>query len=215
MAFIFMYESGDLGFDFSKAKTSQYFVMAFLISENERCLNKIVAQTFKSINKKERATHSGFLHCNKEKEGVRLKLLKLLQDQQTISIIIIKLNKKRIYTRLNNEKQALYNYVCNILLDRLINKNILPPEEAVTFIASRRETNKFMNEQFKNYIKENIQSNHNLPIKVDVKTPQSSKGLQVVDFISWSVFRYYEYQDNCYYDMIKKLIVEDYSLYGI
>lgn len=57
MAFIFMDESGDLGFDFNKSKTSQYFVMAFLISENEHCLNKIVAQTFKSISKK-RTGHS-------------------------------------------------------------------------------------------------------------------------------------------------------------
>lgn len=215
MAFIFMDESGDLGFDFNKSKTSQYFVMAFLISENEHCLNKIVAQTFKSISKKERVTHNGLLHCNKEKEGVKFKLLQLLQDQQTTSIIIIKLNKKRIFTRLNDEKQALYNYVCNILLDRLINKNILLPEDSVTFVASRRETNKFMNEQFKNYIEKNMLDSHNLPIKIEIKTPQSCKGLQVVDFVSWSVFRYYEHQDSRYYDMIKKLIIEDYSLYGI
>lgn len=215
MAFIFMDESGDLGFDFNKSKTSQYFVMAFLISENEHCLNKIVAQTFKSISKKERVTHNGLLHCNKEKESVKFRLLQLLQDQQTTSIIIIKLNKKRIFTRLNDEKQALYNYVCNILLDRLINKNILLPEDSVTFVASRRETNKFMNEQFKNYIEKNMLDSHNLPIKIGIKTPQSCKGLQVVDFVSWSVFRYYEHQDSRYYDMIKKLIVEDYSLYGI
>lgn len=208
-----MDESGDLGFDFEKIKTSQYFVMAFLLSENENCLNKIVSQTFKFFSEKERNSHCGTLHCNKEKDKTRLKLLQLLQKQNNISIIIIKLNKKHIFTRLNNEKQELYNYVCNVLLNRLINKKILTGNGQINFIASRRETNKFMNNQFKDYVKKNIQQNHNFQINIEISSPQAHKGLQVVDFVSWAAFRQYEHQDYTYYDIIKNLIIEDYSLY--
>ena len=35
MAYIFMDESGCLGFDFKKPKTSRYFVITFLMAENE------------------------------------------------------------------------------------------------------------------------------------------------------------------------------------
>ncbi|MDR0820767.1 MAG: DUF3800 domain-containing protein [Endomicrobium sp.] len=35
MAYIFMDESGCLGFDFTKTKTSRHFVIVFLMAKNE------------------------------------------------------------------------------------------------------------------------------------------------------------------------------------
>jgi len=36
MAYIFMDESGDLGFDFKKKKTSRYFVVTFLMIDDPK-----------------------------------------------------------------------------------------------------------------------------------------------------------------------------------
>jgi hypothetical protein len=63
----------------------------------------------------------------------------------------IYLNKEKVYIKLQNEKHVLYNYVTNILLDRIITKKLLK-DNNITLIASRRETNKFLNENFKNYL---------------------------------------------------------------
>jgi hypothetical protein len=96
------------------------------------------------------------------------------------------------------------------LLDRIITKKLIPTDQKIQLIASRRETNHFLNENFKNYIK----NSSSAEIEVLVKTPSEEKGLQVADFISWSAFRKYEHQDEIYYDTIKSLVVEDKTLFG-
>ncbi len=123
------------------------------------------------------------------------------------------LNKQRVYVRLQDEKVRLYNYATDILLDRIINKKILPSNETVKFIASRRETNKFLNENFKRYLETETRSNHKLKIEVSIKTSHSVKGLQAVDFVSWALFKKYECSERFYYNIIKKVIVEESPLF--
>ena len=69
-------------------------------------------------------------------------------NAKDISIISIILNKIKVYTKLQDEKPILYNYVTNILLDRVFTKKLIPVEKILTLIASKRETNKFLNQNF-------------------------------------------------------------------
>ena len=125
----------------------------------------------------------------------------------------IYLNKLKVYTRLQDEKQILYNYVTNILLDRIITKKLVDKTKRIHLIASRRETNKFLNENFKNYLTNQARNNYRVDIKIEIKTPYEEKGLQAVDFISWAIFRKYEYGDDSYYNIINEKIVEENSLF--
>lgn len=125
----------------------------------------------------------------------------------------IYLNKRKVYTKLQDEKQVLYNYVTNILLDRIYSKKIIPVKTRIELIASRRETNKFLNENFKNYINSQVKNRHKIEIKVNIKTPFEEKTLQVVDFVSWAIFRKYEYKDDSYYNIIKNKIAEENPLF--
>lgn len=125
----------------------------------------------------------------------------------------IYLNKRRVYTKLQNEKQVLYNYVANILLDRVYSKKIIPVESDVKLVASRRETNKFLNENFKDYLNSQVEKRHKIKMEVLIKSPHEEKSLQAVDFMSWAVFRKYEYGDDSYYNTIKKRIVEENPLF--
>jgi len=47
----------------------------------------------------------------------------------------------------------------------------------------------------------------------EVKTPSQEKGLQAVDFVSWSIFRKFEFKDQTYYAKIKTKIVEENGLF--
>jgi len=214
MSYIFMDESGDLGFDFSKKATSKNFIIAMLLVRNKRPVDKIVGKTFASLSDRVRKTHSGVLHCNKEKPRTRIKLLTLLGEKKDFSIVIIRLNKKRVYSNFQKEKVILYNYVANILLDRIFKKRLLPLNEPVHFIPSKRETNTFLNQNFKGYITDEIFKKHKLKINMELKRPCDEKGLQAVDFVSWASFRKYEYQEEYYYNLLKDIIVEDSSLFG-
>src|SRR3989344_6027588 len=163
MAYIFLDESGDLGFDFQKAKTSKFFIITFLFIRNKNPLEKIVKKIFHGFSKKELRHHSNILHGHKETPKTRLKALKLMALED-VSILSIYLNKKKVYTKLQDEKHVLYNYVTNILLDRVYTKKLVPTDEKISLIASRRETNKFLNQNFTTYLKSQTKNNHKIDI---------------------------------------------------
>ncbi len=50
MSYIFMDESGDLGFNFNKKKTSRYFVVTFLFASDKNIIGKLVKNIFKVRN---------------------------------------------------------------------------------------------------------------------------------------------------------------------
>lgn len=126
----------------------------------------------------------------------------------------ILLNKKRVYTKLHNEKDILYNYVTNVLLDRIYTRKLVPISNELFLVASRKETNKFLNLNFTSYLGNSIKQKHKLNIRIILKTPHEEKSLQAVDFVSWSIFRKYEYGDESYYNIIKSKIVEENPLFG-
>lgn len=213
MSYIFMDESGDLGFNFKKKKTSKFFVVTFILTKDKNDLDKIVKKIFRGFSKTEVKNHAGTLHAYKESSQTRHKLLNLLHSKKSISIITVYLNKDKVYTRLQDEKHVLYNYVTNILLDRICTKKLIPIDEKIKIIASRRETNKFLNSNFSSYLKNQSKNNHGLDIEIDILSPHSEKGLQVVDMISWAIFRKYEHGDDTYYNVIKQNIIEENPLF--
>jgi hypothetical protein len=212
MAYIFLDESGDLGFN-PKKKSSKYFLITFLFVKNKRPVEKIIKKVAGNLSKKELKRHIGVLHSCKEKPKTRMKLLKLLNEKD-VSILFIYLNKQKVYTKLQNEKQVLYNYVTNILLDRILTRKLISLNYPIKLIASRRETNKFFNQNFKSYLENQVSNNHKIKIKVEVKTPNSEKCLQVVDFACWAIYQKIERKNDGYYNLIKQKIVEESSLFS-
>lgn len=213
MSYIFLDESGDLGFNFKNKKTSQYFVITFIFTKEKNILEKMVRKVFKSFSSKERKNHSGVLHAYKETFKTRLNLLNVFIERKSANILVIYLNKKKVYTKLQNEKHVLYNYVTNILLDRVFTKKLIPLDKKITITAAKRETNKFLNLNFTSYLKNQIKDKHKVDIEIDIAHPSVEKGLQVADMISWSIFRKYEHKDDSYYEIIKSDIVEENSLF--
>jgi len=210
MTYIFLDESGDLGFNFKKKRTTKYFVITFLFVLNKRPIEKCIRNVHRGLRKKHKKIST--LHAFREESITRRRVLKLLSKRDCV-IMTIYLNKQKVYTNLKEEKAVLYNYVSNILLDRICSKKIIPINEKIKLIASRRETNKFLNKNFKSYLEKQVGDNHKINLEILIKTPAEEKSLQAVDFISWSIFRKYEYGDKYYYDLIKNKIVEENPLF--
>lgn len=211
MSYLFLDESGDLGFDFSKKGTSKVFVITCLFTENKKAIDKIVKKTHSQLRKKFKRKF-GVLHAVKEKPLTRSRLLRKLSEIDC-QVMTIYLNKKKVYTRLYNEKSVLYNYVANILLDRIYSKRLALSADPLILVASRRETNKFLNENFKNYLKLQVVHNHKISLSVEIKSPHEEKSLQAVDFVSWAIFRKHQSGDESYYSIIKKKIMEENPLF--
>jgi len=211
MAYIFLDESGDLGFN-PKKKSSKYFVITFMFVENKNPVEKVVKKVARSLSKKELKKFVGELHACKEKPKTRIKMLSALNEKR-ISVVTIYLNKKKVYTKLQDEKHVLYNYVTNILLDRIITRKLIPKNAPISLIASRRETNKFLNQNFKGYLKRQVKDNHELDIHIEIKPPSSEKCLQAVDFICWAIYQKRERSDESYFNLIKDRVVEESPLF--
>jgi arsenate reductase-like glutaredoxin family protein len=211
MAYILLDESGNLGFDFTKKGTTDYFLITFLFCEHKRPIEKCVKKTYATLRKQHKK-QGKILHAYAENRITRHRLLKCLSNKEC-SVLVIYLNKKKVYTKLQEEKAVLYNYVTNILLDRIFTKRLIPFDQEVVLIASKRETNVFLNENFKNYLKNQALNTHKVKLHIEIKTPFEDKALQAVDFISWAIFRKYEYKDGSYYEMIKEKIAEENPLF--
>lgn len=209
--YIFLDESGDLGFDFTKKRTTKFFIVTVLFSESKRPIEKCVRLVHKGLRKKYKGIRS-VLHASAEEPVTRQRLLEKLATKNC-TLMTIYLNKEHVYTKLQNEKSVLYNYVTNILLDRIITKKLIPITRRVYLIASKRETNKFLNENFSSYLRDQTRNVHKLHLHIEIKTPAEEKALQAVDFASWAIFRRLEYGDDWYYNIIKDKIVEENPLF--
>ena len=139
-------------------------------------------------------------------------MLSLLAGKDCSNMTIL-LNKRKVYTNLQDEKPVLYNYVTNILLDRIFSKKLLQGNEPIEIIASRKDTSRFLNMNFKSYLQTQLTKNHNVEVKITIRTPAEEKALQAVDFASWAIFRKYESKDEEYYRIIKGRIVEEKPLF--
>ena len=89
----------------------------------------------------------------------------------------------------------------------------MPIDKPITLIAAQRETNKFLNENFKDYLSKQLNNNHKIDLKIKIATPAEEKALQVVDFASWAIFRKYEFGDDSYYNLVKVRIIEEAPLF--
>ena len=212
MAYIFLDESGDLGFDFRKKKTSKYFVIACMFVTEKRPVEKIVRKIFSGFSKKEVRFHGGTLHAFKEKPATRQRLLNGLNEKD-VTILSIYLNKSKVYTKLQNVKHVLYNYVANILLDRIYTKKLIPTNHPIVLVASRRETNKFLNQYFCNYLTGQVIGKHKIKISIEIREPRQEKCLQVVDTVCWALFRKREWRDESYANIIKSRVIEESPLF--
>jgi arsenate reductase-like glutaredoxin family protein len=210
MAFIFMDESGNLGFDFSKRGTTSYFLITFLFVPNKRTIEKCVRKVHTGLRKKYKKV--GVLHAYREEPVTRKRLLSLLAAKDC-RVMTILLNKRKVYTKLQDEKPVLYNYVTNILLDRIFSRKLLQMDDPIEIIASRKETNKFLNQNFKTYLQSQMTENHDVNVTISIKTPAEEKALQAVDFVCWAIFRKHEYKDNTYYKIIRSNIIEENPLF--
>src|SRR3989338_2299031 len=209
MPYILLDESGDLGFSFKKG-SSKFFIVTIIFTESKRSLEKIARRVHKTLRKKYKKV--GVLHAYTETPITRQRLLKDLAKTDC-GILLVVLNKKKVFTKLQDEKSVLYNYVTNILLERLMNKKPIPIDKPITLIAAQRETNKFLNENFKSYLSKQINNNHKISLKIEIATPAEEKSLQVVDFASWAIFRKYEFGDDSYYNLVKVRIIDEAPLF--
>lgn len=209
MTYLFLDESGDLGFKYA---STRYFMISFVLTDDRRGLEKMVKRIFRGFSKTEKKSHGGVLHAYSETPQTRKKLLALFHAHTQSRVFVICVDKEKVSADLRDKKHTFYNFIVSTLLKRLYAKNILPTDKRVCLIASRRETNKLLNENFITYLKRQTKR-YNADLQITIRKQDEEKALQVTDIVSWAVFRKYEYEDDTYYSLLQDSIVEESMLY--
>lgn len=209
MAYIFLDESGDLGF---KKASSKWFIFTIVLTNDHKKIEKVIKNIRKGLKKKFKLKE---LHAYHADAITRHRMLKKLSGLEDLKILCIILNKKKVYVDLQNQKNYLYNYTANILLDRLHNKNIIETNEPISLYIDQKDTSKFIRENFEKYLKDNlIKRGNSGKIEIKIKPSHTERCLQAVDFVSWAIFRKYERGDYEYYEDIKDKIIEEKLLFS-
>lgn len=211
MWFLYLDESGDLGFDFENKNPSQYFtitILALRTQVNNRSLINAVKKTLRrKLNPKRKRAHT-----IAELKGSRtsLEVKKYFFRQVSgirFAIYSLTLNKHRLYTELQDKKEITYNYLARLLLDEI------PFEQAqtrVSLIMDRRKTsgevlrfNRYIEEQLRNRLAPNI------PLDINHMASQESPGLQAVDMFSYGIFKKYEMESMAWWRVFQGKVVKD------
>lgn len=206
--YIYLDESGDLGFS---KRSSKWFLITVAISQDGRCLERVVKKVWRSLHKKHK--HIGELHASHEKDMTRIKMLQMIAACDDVKIMTVVLNKSKVYVDLQEQKNYLYNYTANILLDRLHNSDILPNGETIDLVVDRKDTKKALRENFINYLSSSMSKRRAENFTVTLHASHENKSLQAVDFVSWAIFRKYEKGDFEFYELIKNKIVDERPLF--
>ena len=206
--YIFLDESGDLGF--SKG-SSKWFLFTLVVVDDARKLERIIKKVRRSLNKKHKV-HLPELHSYHCDDITRTRVLRSLA-QEDIFVVTTVLNKTKVYVDLQNQKNYLYNFTANIILDRLMNTKIINPDTYISLVVDRKDTKKHLRDNFISYITKAMNNRREGAFNMSLAASHDEKGLQAVDFISWSIFRKYEKGDYQFYEIIKDKIVDERLLF--
>ena len=203
-----MDESGDMGFG---KKSSKWFLFTLAIVNEEKELFRVVKKVWKTVQKKNK--HVGELHASHEKDITRRRMLQMLSELNNLKIVTIVLNKEKVHIDLQEQKNYLYNYTANVILDRLINKNFLEKTDHISLVVDRKDTKKNLRDNFISYITKAMHKRGHSKFNMSLNASHEDKSLQAVDFISWAIFRKYERGDFEFYEIIKSKIVDEKLLF--
>jgi len=207
MRSIYLDESGDMGFDFTKGGTSNHLLITFLILNECRPVNFLVKKVFKSLLKTTKRKNNDMLHAYYEKNITVKRMLSGL-TLLDVQIATIRLDKRKVLLTANVHE--LYTGMVVSLVNRLYTEGIIDNSSDIMFIASRKNTSRKLNEDFSESV---VNRTSNINLSIDIVKPSDDKCLQAVDFISWALWQKYEKNDETYSEIIANKIVKEYVMY--
>lgn len=203
MLYLYLDESGDLGFDFVNKKPSKFFTITILVirgRENNRRLIKAVKKTLaRKLNRTKPV--AGELKGARTVLEIKRYFYTQVKDLQ-FAVYSLTLNKKRVYERLTRNKERVYNYVARLVLDKIPFEKA---HEQVILILDKSKSPKEIGE-FNQYVLRQLTGRLDPKVPLDIKHEDSCRyhGLQAVDLFTWGIFRKYEKKDVTWFEVFRE-----------
>jgi len=216
VVYIFVDEAGDM--DFS-ANGSKYYMFNFLLKQRPFRVHEHIANYRYSLLERNLEKFNGrrldieYFHAHNDNKYIKDELFNTIStfDKSRVKVYSYILEKPKVNPQKRKEKERFYIDNLNYSIQRLLAK--LQIDKNFIIITDRLPVQKNKKKQvgaLKKGIKEYIRS-RNLEIRYDIfhHASASSANLQIVDYISWAIFRKYERGEDGYYNKIKAYILDE------
>jgi hypothetical protein len=205
MLYLYLDESGDMGFDFFAKKPSKYFTVTVMLvqgMENRKKIAKAVRRTLHYKLAKQQIELKG----SKQSIEVKRYFYKHIESVP-FELYALTLNKRRVYDYLSQKKDRVYNFITRKVLD------VIPFTNAstrVSLVIDRSKSKKEIRE-FNDYLIRHLSGRiePKIPLDIDHHLSHEDLPLQAVDLFSWGIFRKYEKDDREWFNVFKDQIKYD------
>lgn len=212
MWYLYLDESGDLGFDFVNKKPSKFFTVAILAlrgQDNNRKISKAVKFVLRrKLNPKSKRKR---IVEELKGEGTTIEIKEYFFNQikdVNFEIYSVTLNKLRVYEKLARNKSRVYNFIARQVFDRIPFEKT--DSNRIILTIDKCKGKKGIKE-FNNYIIKQLEGRiaPNTPFDIYHEDSKKIGGLQAIDVFAWGIHRKYEYSDEEWYKIFNKKIALD------
>lgn len=211
MWYLYLDESGDLGFDFVNKKPSKYFTVTILATSSYETNKRFSAAIRKTLARKlNRKKNKKRLVHELKATGTTLEIKKYaytLIKAEKFGLYSITLNKKRVFEQLTKNKERTYNWVARQVLDQI------PFEKAdgrVQLIIDKSKSKPEIQE-FNQYIQAQLSGKipPAVPLNIQHRESHETPGLQYADLFCWGFFQKYERHNTEWFIEFKEKVLFD------
>lgn len=198
MWYLYLDESGDLGFDFISKKPSRFFTIVILAVFGWEDHKRILQAVKRTLHRKVPKAHE--LKASKSSLEVKRYFYRQIADVK-FELYAMTLSKKETVLALMQDKGRIYNFITGYLLSQI------PFEKATTniqFVVDRSKG--FVElEEFNQDIVQQLQGRIDPKVKLDIwhRRSQEHLGIQAADLFAWGFFRKNERRDSEWFDVYK------------
>lgn len=189
-------ESGDLGFSTGGSKV---LVISALIVNDKKPLDRII-KNFRRHKYKKVLSGAPEIKANSSSSKLRVDMLEKLNELENALAFHIILVKERLNSQdLKNKKHKLYNYIAGILADGIIING-----DDIEVRIDKSKGKQFLRDDFNQYFEKHIRKGSSIgKLSIHHSQSESFSGLQFADFLAWSVFQKYNWNNCEYTDLLR------------
>jgi len=203
--YLYLDESGDLGFDPEKKGRSNYFTICVLAISTVTRNQSIASAVRKTVRRKLTPRRKRKRSVAEFKgSSTSLEIKEYFFRQVTgahFGIYAVTLNKERLYPQLQGRKERTYNYLARLLLDQI---PFPDATETVHLVLDKRKSRPEIRE-FNTYISRELEEclQPNVRLRITHEDSRANPCLQAVDAFCYGFFRKYERQDEAWYNVFR------------
>jgi len=211
MWYLYLDESGDLGFDFVNKKPSKFFTITILVIKGN-IENRLLFKAVKKTLRRRLNPRGKRKRIVAELKGTKttLEIKKYFYEQVkslNFNIYAIALNKRRLYEYLIKNKSRVYNFIARNVLDQISFKEA---KIKVELIIDKSKSKPEIVE-FNSYIRRQLEAelDPKIPLNIYHFSSIESGGLQAADMFSYGIFEKHERRRMDWLNIFKEKLMYD------